>query len=97
MRPDFIDFIPPATCPGKKENPKYDNPVTIFIQTKYGEHYEVKNVHDYGFDSDEKNYWYTTKDNMYHQNYVRADNVLYFGLKEDRLKPVIYGGILDES
>ena len=86
MRPDFI---PPAPCPGKKENPKYDHPLTLLIKTIYDDKYEITDVFDYGYNANSEHYWYTTINEKHLQNYVRARTVLYFGQKECAIKEII--------
>lgn len=80
--------LPPAKCPGRKENPKYDHPVTLLVKTIYDNVYEITDVFDYGYDEDSEHYWYTTVNEKHLENYIRARTILYFGLKEYAIKEI---------
>lgn len=83
---DVYDTNVVKNVPHKKENPAYEKPWTLCVKTIYGDTYEVNNVFDYGYSEKSHHYWYTTVDCKHRYNYVRADKLLYFGLKEYCMK-----------
>ena len=85
---DFFDTETVKSVPPKKEDQKCEKPWTLCIKTIYGNTYEVNNVFDYGYNANAKHYWYTTMDNKSRDNYIRADRLFYFGLKEYCIKEV---------
>ena len=85
----FFDTNAVKNVPPKKENPAYEKLCTLYIKTMYGDLYEVNNVYDYGYSEKSHHYWYTTVDCKHRYNYVRADKLLYFGLKEYCMKALL--------
>ena len=82
------DSVPVTATPPKKSDGLYNRPFTLYIKTIYGDTYEINDVYNYGYHENSEHYWYTTTNDMYAQNFVRARTILYFGIKDYAIKEI---------